>query len=266
MRPFKALLPGVLFVSGWCAAPAGPAPATPFRLDDQLSSATIKASTAASAGRVSEPVVWQDFFSEKDLTWTLVRGQIGTRNGDMMIKGEGSTPVILAPKEPAIDWSLYEAVEIRMSAAGGGEAKIRIGDYEVKQKLGPAGQYQVYRFDVALDAPKGTRPLAVMPTDSLSDLVAIRSIKLLPRAESFPQPAGRSSASMTNIGIPSMFTPRRRFRSTCFPPRAATSTSRSASPPKAHPSGFAFRGRARNPISTAAPSATTKIGPMAMWI
>ncbi len=110
-----------------------------------------------------------------------------------MVKGEGSTPVILAPKEPAIDWSLYEAVEIRMSAAGGSEVKIRIGDFEVKQKLGPPNQYQVYRFEVKLDAPKGTRPLAIMPTDSLSDLVAIRSIKLLPRAESFPGPSGRQS-------------------------------------------------------------------------
>lgn len=167
----------------------------PFRLDDQLSSATVKASPAASAALASEPVVWQGFFSEKDLTWSLLRGRMGYRNGDMIVKGEGSTPVILAPKEPAIDWSLYEAVEIRMSAAGGGEAKIRIGDYEVKQKLGTAGQYQVYRFDVSLDAPKGTRTLAVMPTDSLSDVVAIRSIKLLPRAESFPQQVGRQVVS-----------------------------------------------------------------------
>jgi arylsulfatase A-like enzyme len=138
-------------------------------------------------------MAWQGFFSSKDFTWTLLRGRVGYRNGDLMMKGEGSTPVILSPKEPAIDWNLFDAVEIRMSATGAGEAKIRIGDYEVKQKLGAPNQYQVYRFDVHVDAPKGTRPLAVMPTDSVSDLVAIRSIKLIPRVESFPQPSGRQS-------------------------------------------------------------------------
>ena len=185
----------VLGGAGWSGTSIRPGSgaAVPIRLDDQLSSAAVKASTAASNARVTEPIVWQGFFSAKDFTWTLLRGRVGYRNGDLMMKGEGSTPVILAPKEPAIDWSLFEAVEVRMSSTGAGEVKIRIGDYEVKQKLGPPNQYQVYRFDVHLDAPKGTRPLAVMPTDSVSDLVAIRSIRLIPRIESFPQPAGRQS-------------------------------------------------------------------------
>jgi arylsulfatase A-like enzyme len=185
------LLGSIFLLSGWSATPVASVQSVPFRLDDQLSSATVKASSAASAGTAAAPIVWQDFLTEKDLTWTLLRGRMGYRNGDMMIKADGSTPVILAPKEPAIDWGLYEAVEVRMSVGAGSEAKIRIGDYEVKQKLGAPGQYQVYRFDVNLDAPKGSRPLAIMPTDSVTDLVAIRSIKLLPRAESFPFPAGR---------------------------------------------------------------------------
>ena len=77
-----------------------------------------------------------------------------------------------------------------MSAQGGREIKIKIGDFEGKQKLGPAGQYNVYHFDVDVDAPKGSRVLGLMPTDSLTDSVAIRSIKLIPRAASFSKPAG----------------------------------------------------------------------------
>ncbi|MGH9695401.1 MAG: sulfatase-like hydrolase/transferase, partial [Bryobacteraceae bacterium] len=97
------------------------------------------------------------------------------------------------PKQPAIDWHLYSAVEIRMSAKGGKEIKIKIGDFEAKQKLGPPGQYNVYRFDVNVDAPKGSRLLGIMPTDSLDALVAIHSIKLIPKPASFPKAAGRES-------------------------------------------------------------------------
>ena len=192
---FRRFLPVFLVAAGWSSTTVrpGPASAVPIRLDDLLSSATVRASNATSQARDAEPVVWQNFFSSKDFTWSLLRGRVGYRNGDLMMKGEGSTPVIVSPKEPAIDWSLYEAVEIRMSAAGGTEAKIRVGDVEVKQKLGAPNQYQVYRFDVHVDAPKGTRPLAVMPTDSLNDIVAIRSIKLIPRLEDYPQPSGRRS-------------------------------------------------------------------------
>ena len=138
-----------------------------FRFDDQLRSASIQASKAAFATAAAEPIVWKDFFSQSDITWQLARGRLGYRNGDLMVKGDGSTPVILSPKQPAIDWNLYSAVEIRMSAQGGKEIKIKIGDFEGKQKLGPPGQYNVYRFDVNVDAPKGSRLLGIMPTDSL---------------------------------------------------------------------------------------------------
>ena len=162
-----------------------------IRLDDRLSTAEVKASSVPSTATAADPVVWQNFFSTSDIHWQLIRGRIGVRNGDLIVKGEGSTPVILAPKQPAIDWRLYQAVEIRMSAQGGSEIKIKIGDFEGKQKLGPPGEYNVYRFDINVDAPKGSRLLGIMPTDSLDQLVAIHSIKLVPKPASFTKPAGR---------------------------------------------------------------------------
>jgi choline-sulfatase len=164
-----------------------------FRFDDQLRSASIKASSAAFTAAAAEPIVWKDFYSQSDITWQLARGRIGYRNGDLVVKGDGSTPVILSPKNPAIDWNLYAAVEIRMSAEGGKEVKIKIGDFESKQKLGPPGQYNLYHFDVKVDAPKGARLLGIMPTDSLNALVAIHSIKLIPKRASFPQSTGRGT-------------------------------------------------------------------------
>ncbi len=162
-----------------------------IRLDDQISTADVNASPVPSTATAAEPVVWDNFFSTSDITWQLIRGRAGVRNGDLIVKGEGSTPVILAPNQPAIDWSLYQAVEIRMSAQGGHEVKIKIGDFEGKQKLGPPGEYNVYRFDINVDAPKGSRLLGIMPTDSLDQLVAIHSIKLIPKPASFTNPLGR---------------------------------------------------------------------------
>lgn len=163
-----------------------------LQLDDHVSEAKVSASTAASSATAAEPVVWQDFFSPSDVTWQLVRGRLGVRNGDLILKGEGSTPVMLSPKQPAVDWSLYRAVEIRMSAQGGTEVKIKIGDFEARQKLGPAGQYNVYRFPIDLEAPKGSRLLGVMPTDSLDQPAAIHSIKLIPKAAGFTKPLDRA--------------------------------------------------------------------------
>ena len=108
-----------------------------------------------------------------------------------MVRGDGSTPVIFAPKQPAVDWKLYQAIEIRMSAQGGSEIKIKIGDFESKKNLGPVGQYNLYRFDVDVDAPKGSRTLAIMPTDSLQDAVAIHSIRLVPKPAEFVNAVGR---------------------------------------------------------------------------
>ncbi|MFL6307525.1 MAG: sulfatase [Candidatus Sulfotelmatobacter sp.] len=195
MQVLKTPLLFILLATGWSSTPVRPQAGSSrlIRFDDQLQSASVQASPKGSSVTAAEPIVWQNFFSEADLTWTLARGRIGYRNGDMMVKGEGSTPVILSPKEPAIDWSLYDAVEIRMAAQGGNEVKIKIGDFESKQKLGPPGQYQLYHFEVHVDAPKGARPLGIMPTDSVSDAAAIHSIKLVPRRANFTQPAGRES-------------------------------------------------------------------------
>jgi arylsulfatase A-like enzyme len=140
---------------------------------------------------VTEPLVWRNFQSEKDITWGLLRGQMGYRRGDLMLRGDGGTPVMMSPRQPAIAWDLYQAVQIRMLAESGEEIKIKIGGREFKQKLGPSGQYHVYRFPVHMETGAGVQPLLVMPTDSPTGLVAISSIELVPRSATFPGSAGR---------------------------------------------------------------------------
>ncbi|MGH9594352.1 MAG: sulfatase-like hydrolase/transferase, partial [Bryobacteraceae bacterium] len=49
----------------------------------------------------------------------------------------------------------------------------------------------VYRFEVDVDAPKGSRVLGIMPTDSLNGTVAIHSITLVPKPAVFAKAAGR---------------------------------------------------------------------------
>jgi arylsulfatase A-like enzyme len=195
----------LLFFSGFLAllilpvgcrkasAPAQPAAEVfkPYRFDDQFqTAATVSASHAASSALMADPVIWHNFNSENDITWTLLRGRMGFREGDLILKGEGSTPVILAPKKTLIEWHRYEAVEINMYAEGGKEIKIKVGNEEYKQKIGPLRQYNDYRFEVHVDQP-GSRPLAIMPTDGLFDLVAIKLIRLVPRKADFTEAAGR---------------------------------------------------------------------------
>jgi arylsulfatase A-like enzyme len=172
-----------------------PAAAGVYRLDPQLKSPAA-ASAAAPIAEMAAPIVWQNFLSEDDITWGLLRGRIGYRKGDLIVKGDGSTPVIISPDAQPIDWILYEAVEIRMLAEGGKEIKIRIGSAEFKLPIGAVGEYHDYRFDVKggdvkVGGVRGSRPLAIMPTDSLTDPVAISSIKLVPRQASFPGAAGK---------------------------------------------------------------------------
>lgn len=167
-----------------------PAPVGIYRLDDHFQSPAT-ASAAAPIAEMATPLVWRNFLSEDDITWGLLRGRIGYRKGDLIVKGDGSTPVIVSPDAQPIDWTLYEAVEIRMLAEGGGEIKIRIGSDEFKQPIGSAGEYRDYRFEVNVGGVRGSRPLAIMPTDSLTDPVAISSIKLVPRTASFPGAAGK---------------------------------------------------------------------------
>lgn len=141
----------------------------------------------------ADPIVWRNFLSAEDVTWILLRGNMGYRRGDLILEGDGSTPVMLAPRKPAIAWDLYQAVQIVMLAEGGEEIKIKVGDQEFKQKLGPLNQYNTYRFDIQIETGAGVRPFAIMPTDSLNRLVAIRSIALIPRKTDFPEAAGRAT-------------------------------------------------------------------------
>ncbi|HEY7306733.1 MAG TPA: sulfatase [Bryobacteraceae bacterium] len=169
-------------------------PAAPFKLyrfDDQLSSAKIAASSMGSSAEAAEPVIWHNFFSEDDITWTLFRGRMGYRHGDLVLKGENNTPVIMSPPKSVIPWGLYQTVMIRMLAEGGHEIKIKIGDHEFRHKLGAPNLYNVYRFEINIPTPLGNEPLLIMPTDGLNDLVAISSIQLVPRKAEFPQTAGR---------------------------------------------------------------------------
>ncbi len=194
-----------------------------IRLDDHLATATIQASAAQGTATAAEPVIWQDFSPGHDSGWKAIRGAASFRNGDLLIQGSGATPVLFSPKGAAIDWALYQAVEIRMSAEAGRELKIKIGDFEGKQKLGPAGQYNVYRFPVEVDAPKGSRLLGVMPTDSLTAPVAIRSIRLVPKPANFARPAGRIA-----------FGKRDEYRQAVYVHSPATLSFRLNLPPGAH--------------------------------
>lgn len=160
-----------------------------YRLDDRLAGAVVSAPQASRSAPLAPLVSWKAF--TEDTPWQPIRGRIGIRNAELIVKGEGSSPVILAPKEPSIDWSRYETIRIRMMAEGGSEIKIRIGDHELTQKLAPPREYQVYSFDVNLNAATYGRPFAIMPTDSVSQLVSISAIELVPRRLRFTEAAGR---------------------------------------------------------------------------
>ncbi len=175
------------FSLGWAAAQVS----GPYRFDDRLKSATVSASRASQTAALAAPVAWKVF--NQDTAWQLIRGRIGIRNNELIVKGEGSSPVILAPKDLSIDWSRYERIVIRMMAEGGTEIKVRIGDYELKQKLAPPREYQVYEFDVDMNTATYGRPLAIMPTDSVSQLVSISSVELVPRRLRFTGASGRQN-------------------------------------------------------------------------
>lgn len=184
---FTGLLAFCLVAAGHAQSPAS---WNVYRLDDGVQSPAA-APGSASITETAPPIVWQNFFSADDITWNLLRGRVGYRKGDLVVKGEGNTPVIVSPDAQPIDWSLYQAVEIRMLAEGGDEIKIRIGNAEFKQPIGTPNQYHDYRFDVDVGGVRGSRPLAIMPTNSLSAAAAISFIKLVPRKAVFPRTTGR---------------------------------------------------------------------------
>ncbi|HVX65084.1 MAG TPA: sulfatase, partial [Bryobacteraceae bacterium] len=164
---------------------------TPYRFDDHFAAATVSASSAAPAA-VAEapPAVWN--FDEQKVTWELLRGRMGFKPGQLVLKGEGSTPVIASPARPAIDWSRYEAVRIRMIVEGGREIKLNLGGRELRQNLAEPMVWKVYRFDLPAEAATLTRPLAIMPTDDLYAAAAIDFIELVPRKAAVASPAGHA--------------------------------------------------------------------------
>ena len=139
---------------------------------------------------MAEAVVWD--FNEKKITWDLVRGRLGFRQGQLVVKGEGSSPVIISPVKPPIDWSRYEAMLVRMISEGGREIKIKLGKLELKQELAPPMEWRVYRFNLNIEESAFTHPMAMMPTDDLFAPVAIDSIELVPKRTRFSSPAGRA--------------------------------------------------------------------------
>ncbi len=118
---------------------------------------------------------------------------MGFQEGFLILKGQGATPVITAPEKPAIDWSRYESVLIRMGAERGSEVKIRIGEWEGKQKLGPPKDFQVYRFKLDWKTPGYNVPLSIMPSDNPNDITAIEYIELSPRKSEFVGAVGRQT-------------------------------------------------------------------------
>jgi len=135
-------------------------------------------------------LVWD--FNEPQTDWKLLRGRMGFRPGELALKGEGNTPVIVSPDKTTIDWSRYESILIRMIHEGGNEIKLKIGPVELKQKIGPRMQYQVYKFDLNINEPtRYNVPLAVMPTDDLNAMASIDSIEIVPRKIIFAHAAGR---------------------------------------------------------------------------
>ena len=140
---------------------------------------------------MAPPIEWD--FSEQKLTWLSVRGRIGFRDPDqLVVKGQGKSPLIISPPEPAIDWSRYEAVLIRMVSEGSGRIKLKFPQQEYVKQLGEPLKFRVYRFDLGLKTAGYQARLVIEPTDSPNDLAAIDYIKLVPRRIEFPKPVGLS--------------------------------------------------------------------------
>jgi len=95
-----------------------------YRFDDQLKSAAVSVTDMRQAGAMAAPFAWKSF--TPDTTWQSVRGGMGIRRGELIVQGEGGSPVIQAPKDLSVDWSRYKSVRIRMMAEGGTEARFEL--------------------------------------------------------------------------------------------------------------------------------------------
>lgn len=161
-----------------------------YRFDDRLAEAAVQAPQPGGSAPLAPPLRWD--FSSPEIPWRLLRGRMGFRPpGQMVLKGEGATPVILIPEKTQVDWSLYETVAIRMAAESGREIKIKIGPHEYRRTLAPPLEWRVYRFDLDIATPASAYPLAIMPTDDLFAPVAIDWIEIIPRRAAFTEPVGR---------------------------------------------------------------------------
>jgi arylsulfatase A-like enzyme len=119
---------------------------------------------------------------------------MGFKPGQLIVKGDGSTPVIASPTSPAIDWSRYRRMIIRMIVEGGREIKIRFGDREERLPLAPPMEWRDYNFELPTrDSSSFTRRVAIMPTDDLYATVAIDAISLVPRESKLEAPAGAAN-------------------------------------------------------------------------
>ena len=169
-------------------APAPPhsAPAV-YRLDDNFARAAVDAPSVTSRLRMAEPIRWT--WKEQKVTWDAVRGRIGFKQGQLIVKGEGPTPVIISPSDPLIDWSRYRTLRIRMIAEAGTEIKSSWGP-GIEGHLAAPMQWGEYNFDLKSCAASFTKPMAIMPTDDLNAPVAIDYIELVPRESEFSTPAG----------------------------------------------------------------------------
>jgi arylsulfatase A-like enzyme len=192
------LLIATLFTAACRPTPSAPVPEKKvettwgiYRFDDRLSEATVSAPQANSSIPMAEHLRWD--FKERVVSWDLVRGRLGFKPDQLIVKGENATPVIVSPSDPPIDWSRYESIAIRMIVEGGSEIKIKLGDLEWSRPLAPPMEWQVYRFELKLSESSFTRPMAIMPTNDLNAPVAIDYIELKPRKSSFDTPAGRST-------------------------------------------------------------------------
>ena len=175
-------------------APPRKAPQTSpavYRLDENFPRAAVDAPSAASHLAMAEPVKWT--WKEQKLSWNIVRGRIGFKQGQLIVKGENASPVIISPTEPPIDWSHYRALRLRMIAEAGSEIKVKLGNLELKRKLAPPMEWRDYEFDLKTQTSSFTQPMAIMPTDDLSAAVAIDYIELVPRESEFSTPAGVTS-------------------------------------------------------------------------
>ncbi|MCP5117288.1 MAG: hypothetical protein GY953_41215, partial [bacterium] len=106
-----------------------------------------------------------------------------SRSGELVLRGAGAAPVIVAPDEPSIDWSRYETILIRMRSERGGALGLKIGDLELS-KTAAAGRFQVHRFDLNITDSSFRQPLAIMPAGVASS-VTIDSVELVPREVAF---------------------------------------------------------------------------------